>query len=127
MGDSPAYDDGVLRITRTGPPSGVSIAGEIDESTYSALVATLDELIRGQHEVHVDLGDVVYCDLAGLRAIVRLAGAAGQGGAAAEGGAGRRVVLHQVPAQLRAVLEIIGWDSVPGLFLDSHGASPAGY
>ncbi len=121
MGDSPAYDDGVLRITRTGPPPGVSVAGEIDESTYAALVATLDELTRGQHEVHVDLGDVVYCDLAGLRAIVRLAGPAGQG----EGG--RRVVLHQVPAQLRAVLEIIGWDSVPGLFLDQQGASPAGY
>ncbi len=121
MGDSPAYDDGVLRITRTGPPSGVAIAGEIDESTYSALVATLDELTRGQHEVHVDLGDVVYCDLAGLRAIVRLAGPAG------EGQAGRRVVLHQVPAQLRSVLEIIGWDSVPGLSLDQQGASPAGY
>jgi ABC-type transporter Mla MlaB component len=121
MGDGPAYDDGVLRITRTGPPSGLAIAGEIDESTYPALVTTLGELTRGQHEVHVHLGDVVYCDLAGLRAIVRLAGPAGQGDAS------RRVVLHQVPAQLRAVLEIIGWDSVPGLSLDQQGASPAGH
>ena len=121
MGSSPAYDDGVLRITRTGPPSGLAIAGEIDESTYSPLVATLDELTRGQHEVHVDLAGVVYCDLAGLRAIVRLAGPSGAGQP------GRRMVLHQVPPQLRAVLEIIGWDSVPGLTLDQQGASPAGH
>ena len=121
MGDSPAYDDGVLRITRTGPPPGLALAGEIDESTYSPLVATLDELTRGQQEVHVDLADVAYCDLAGLRAIVRLAGPAGEGGTA------RRVVLHHVPAQLRAVLEIIGWDSVPGLSLGRQGASPAGH
>ncbi len=121
MGGRPAYDDGALRITRTGPPFGLAIAGEIDESTYSPLVATLDELTRGQPEVHLDLADVVYCDLAGLRAIVRLAGPAG------EGRPGRRVVLHQVPVQLRAVLEIIGWDSVPGLILDQQGAAPAGY
>ena len=108
MGDSRAYDDGVLRITRTGPPSGVSIAGEIDESTYSALVVTLDELTRGQHEVHVDLGDVVYCDLAGLRAIVRLA--IGDGADRP-----RQVVLHNLPRHIRAVLAITGWDALPGL------------
>jgi len=122
MGSGPAaYDDGGLRITRTGIPPGLALAGEIDESTYSRLVTTLDELTRGRREVHLDLAGIVYCDLAGLRAIVRLA-SPGTGD-----GSARRLVLHNVPAQLQAVLEIIGWDSVPGLSLDQQGASPAGY
>lgn len=122
MGSGPAaYDDGVLRITRTGTPPGLALAGEIDESTYSPLVANLDELTQGRQEVHLDLAGIVYCDLAGLRAIVRLADPR-DGHLAA-----RRVVLHNVPAQLQAVLEVIGWDSVPGLTLDRQGAWPAGY
>ncbi len=109
METSAGHDEGVLRITRTGTPSRLAITGEIDESTYPSLVQSLDELTQGVPEVHLDLAGVVYCDLAGLRAMVRLAGS-GPGGSP-----GRRVVLHQVPEQLRAVLEIIGWDSVPGL------------
>ena len=60
----------------------------------------------------------VYCDLAGLRAIVRLASPGG-------GSTGRPVVLHKMPEQLRAVLEIIGWDAIPGLTVAEPGASPA--
>ena len=109
MDTSPGYDEGVLRITRTGTPPRLAVTGEIDESTYSSLVRTLEELTRGAPEVHLDLAGVVYCDLAGLRAIVRLAGPG------PDGSPDRRVVLHRVPEQLRSVLEIIGWDSVPGL------------
>jgi ABC-type transporter Mla MlaB component len=108
------YDDGVLRITRTGTPPGLAIAGEIDESTYAALVTALAEASQGHGPVHIDLSGVVYCDLAGLRAIVRLAGQQ-------DGGAGRPVRLHHVPHQLRAVLEIIGWDTIPGVALDEPG------
>jgi ABC-type transporter Mla MlaB component len=112
-GDSVA-GDGVLRITRTADPPGLAIAGEIDESTYPVLLAVLRELPGAPPEVHLDLADVSYCDLAGLRAIVRLAS---PGGASP----GRPVVLHKVPEQLRAVLEIIGWDAVPGLSLAEPG------
>ena len=107
-------DDGVLRITCTADPPGLAIAGEIDESTYPALLAALQELPDTPPEVHLDLADVSYCDLAGLRAIVRLASPAGAG-------PGRPVVLHKVPEQLRAVLEIIGWDAVPGLTVAEPG------
>ena len=34
---------------------------------------------------------------------------------------GRLVQLHDVPPQLRAVLEIIGWDSIPGLAVTGPG------
>jgi ABC-type transporter Mla MlaB component len=107
-------DDGVLRITRTVDPPGLALAGEIDESTYPALLAALRGLPDTPPEVHLDLADVSYCDLAGLRAIVRLASPGGPG-------TGRPVVLHKVPEQLRAVLGIIGWDAVPGLTVAEPG------
>ena len=121
-GDCALYDDGVLRVTATDDPPGLAIAGEIDESTYPGLVSALDKLMNGPAEIHVSLTQVSYCDLAGLRAIVRMTGADGSGpGGGAEGsgnGGSRRVVLHGVSRPLKAVLQIVGWDSIPGLALD---------
>jgi len=105
----PVYDDGVLRMTLAGSPPVLVIDGEIDEDTYPALVQKLGELM-GPAEIHLNLAGVQYCDLAGLRAMVLLAGAS-------PGGRGRRVVLHEVPPHLQAVLGIVGWDSTPGLVL----------
>jgi ABC-type transporter Mla MlaB component len=112
------YDDGVLRITRAGNPPLLAIAGDIDEATYGGLVGTLGKFKDGRGEIHVDLAGVEYCDLAGLRAIVRLA--AGDG----RGHDGRRVVLHTVPPQLKTLLRILGWDSTTGLAMDDPAASP---
>jgi len=92
-------------------PPGLAIAGEIDEGTYPALVATLNERADGAGEIHFDLGGVQYCDLAGLRAILLLAGSGSDRGA-------RRLVLHDVPQQLRTVLRIVGWDATPGLVIE---------
>ena len=105
----PAYDNGVLRITAA--PSGLAITGEIDEATYPALVTSLNELAEGHEVVQLDLSGVSYCDLAGLRAIVRLA---------VDDGAGpvRRVLLRNVPQYIRGVLAITGWDALPGLALE---------
>lgn len=107
-------DDGVLRITRTAEPPGLALAGEIDESTYPALLAALRQLPDTPPDVHLDLAEVSYCDLAGLRAIVRLASPGGAG-------TGRPVVLHKAPEQLRAVLEIVGWAAIPGLTVAERG------
>jgi ABC-type transporter Mla MlaB component len=108
--EPPVYDDGVLRITRipgpgpgASPVSGYALAGEIDESTVCGLATKLAELAANLDEVHLDLGALAYSDLAGLRMIVQLAAER------------RRVVLHQVPPHLRAVLAIVGWDTAPGL------------
>ena len=38
-----AYDDGVLRVTRTSP-AALAIAGEIDEATRGGLVAALQKI-----------------------------------------------------------------------------------
>jgi anti-anti-sigma regulatory factor len=98
-----SYDDGVLRISRTGAARLV-LAGEIDEETYPALVSRLREVAAGAAEVHLDLSAVRYCDLAGLRAMIRLTDAGR-----------RRVVLHGMPPHLDAVLSVLGWDGTPGL------------
>ncbi len=98
-----SYDDGVLRIFRTGPGCLV-FAGEIDEETYPALVSHLREVAAGAAEVHLDLSAVRYCDLAGLRAMIRVTDAGR-----------RRVVLHRMPPHLDAVLCVLGWDRSQGL------------
>jgi anti-anti-sigma factor len=106
LGDEPPlYDDGALRITQMpGPGSGYALAGEIDEAAFPALARRLDEIAADLDEVHLNLAALDYTDLAGLRVIVGLADT------------GRRcVVLHQVPPHLRAILNIVGWDTAPGM------------
>ena len=107
------HDDGILRITR-GPGPGLTLAGEIDEDTYPALEAVLAGFAAGAADLDLDLAGVAYCDLAGLRAMVRLAGA--------RAGGGRRVILRNLPPGLRTVLEVVGWDSTPGVVIDPPGA-----
>jgi anti-anti-sigma factor len=109
------YNDGVLRISRAGIPPVLVLAGEVDESTYPALAGTLKELADGQgangrSETHINLAGLTYCDLTGLRAIIGLAAGPGHGGT--------RLVLHEVPAHLRTVLQVVGWDTTPGLSYD---------
>jgi anti-anti-sigma regulatory factor len=109
--DHAVFDDGVLRITCTDSPHVLVLAGEIDESNYQGLVEVLAQITDEPGDLHFDLAGVDYCDLAGLRAIVRLTGS----GSDPAGGHSRRVVLHAVPPQLKTVLGILGWDSAVGL------------
>ncbi len=104
--------DDVLRIIRTGHVQGLIIAGEIDESTYPALLQSLATLTR-RGDVHIDLGGVEFCDLAGLRAIMGVT----------ESASGERpvrhLVLHAMPPRLRRILEILGWDEMPAITFDA--------
>lgn len=118
-GDSAMYDDGILQIRRTGSPPVLVLAGEIDESAYPGLVGALAEFTdEGHCDIHLDLAGVEYCDLAGLRAMILLAGARDHCPD------GRRVVLHAAAPQLKTVLSILGWDSTAGLALDEQAISP---
>jgi anti-anti-sigma factor len=116
----PAYDDGVLRITSIGSPANLAIAGDIDGYTYAALLDTLRRLTDGLHEIHINLADVDYCDLAGLRAMILLAGGSGN-----HDGGGTRLVLHEVPGQVKTILQILGWDTTPGLAIEEPGQRSA--
>jgi anti-anti-sigma factor len=111
-GSGLVLDDGTLRITwRSGEPPTMVLAGEVDEASYPALVAALTGAAAHYDEIHLDLAGLDYCDLAGLRAIVRLASPD------AAGGAVKQVVLHQVPDSVRTVLHIVGWDAAARLTL----------
>jgi anti-anti-sigma regulatory factor len=111
-------DDGELRITRLGDEPWLFVAGEIDEYSYKSLIRALASVARVPGEIHIDLGDVEYCDVAGLRAFVVLAAAP------CRDHAGRRVVLHQVPPCLVNVLHVLGWDTTSGLTIAEGPASP---
>src|SRR5580704_4435424 len=104
-------DNEALRVSTSGSPPWLVIAGEIDESTDPILLAGL-AAAEGYREIRIDLGGVRYCDLAGLHRIVRLTGTSSASGPK------RRVVLHAVPSWLAEILQILGWDTIPGIALE---------
>jgi STAS domain len=123
----------ITRITRGGTLAGLVIAGDIDEYSHAVLAGALAELADVAAEIHLDLAGVDYCDLAGLRAMVRLAESGSRQDAgprpdaalrqdAPRPDAGPRVVLHAVPRQLLTALRIVGWDVVSGLIIDERKA-----
>ena len=100
--------DDVLRITRANGGLGLIIAGEIDEASYPRLLRGLAGL-NARGDVHIDLAGVSFCDLAGLRAILCAAEPE------TDGPARGHLTLHAVPDRLRRILEILGWDEMPGV------------
>jgi anti-anti-sigma factor len=96
------------------PPATLHLAGDIDESTFPELTRILaDTAAAGASRIHVDLTDVEYCDVAGLRAIISLASGRGEDRAPVD-----EIVLTHVPGPLQRVLLILGWDAAPGVILD---------
>ncbi len=111
-----AYYDGVLLVICAGSPQVVRIAGEIDESSYPGLVSTLDDLVDREGDVHINLAGLAYCDVAGLRAILQLAGTGGSH-------RGRFLFLDDIPHQLAMLPQILGWNSIPGLIMNEAASS----
>jgi anti-anti-sigma regulatory factor len=111
--------NGALRITRAG--DRLLVTGDIDEDTYPDLMVALCSIAEESGEVHVYLAGVEYCDLAGLRAIVLLT----QDSWLGQDHDGRRVVLYDVPEWLTMMLEILGWDALPGLVIAGSDPAPA--
>lgn len=106
-----------LQASFTSPPPTLSLAGEIDESTYQDLLDVLKlAAATRHHQLQVDLAGVVYCDLAGLRAIISLAPADSPGAASVD-----QLVIQHLPAQLSTVIRVLGWDMTPGLWLVDPG------
>jgi anti-anti-sigma regulatory factor len=97
-GELDITDDGQVHDT-------LVLDGDIDEETYPALIEALSHIPRDNASLHVDLSAVTFCDLAGLRAIVRLAGLTTQ------------VILHGLPRPLCTVMKILGWDQEAGLVI----------
>ena len=107
-----AAGGGALRIDHAG--NLLRLAGDMDAVTQAGLAAALDRFADQPADIHIDLAGVDFCDVACLRALVLLSHPSHQD----PGQRGRRVILHQPPAELKNLLQILGWDSTPGLVID---------
>jgi anti-anti-sigma factor len=103
----PLHDDHRLRIVPTYGPRGLRIVGAIDLTTAGALTASL-RLAAGwpERDLYLDLGELEFIDVAGVRAIVRTATGLDQD---------RRLIIERLAPGLRKVFEIVGWDRTRGL------------
>jgi anti-anti-sigma factor len=102
-----------LAASFTRPPATLRLAGVIDESTYPVLRRALAKAaMAGDGTIRVDMAGVEFCDLAGLRMIVSVAGPGGQNRAVAG-----QVVIADLSTPLTDLMHILGWDAVPGVVL----------
>lgn len=106
----PEFEDAVLRIDRTFHPAGLSLGGELDASRHAvfseALSATLAR--NNGHPVHLDLAELDFIDLGALNMLADAAVRRADHGP---------LVLDRLSPQLRSVMEVVGWDMLPGLRL----------
>lgn len=102
-----------LAVTFTRPPAALRLAGVIDESTYPVLRRALAKAtLAGDDAIRVDMAEVEFCDLAGLRMIVSVAGPSRLDRARAD-----QVVITDLSAPLTDLMYILGWDATPGVVL----------
>lgn len=110
------FGNEIFSIARRSDPAELVLAGEIDFPSIPHLTAALLDAADGSGVLHIDLADIYFCDLAALRTIIGL-------GQHSEGQQPPRwagsVVLHNVPVHVARVLQIVGWDTTPGLTIDT--------
>ncbi len=98
-----------LAATFTCPPAALSLAGVIDESTYPVLRRILAKAaMSGDDTIRLDMAQVEFCDLGGLRIITAVAGPARPV---------RQIMITHLPAHLADILHILGWDTAPGVLV----------
>lgn len=111
----PTFDNGRLRIVRTADPPGLAFYGDIDAASLDAVAESLASLGPGAGDVEIDLSGVLFCDLGGIRAIVR---------AAQDQGAGRTLRVRGMPAQLQRAMQLVEWATLPNLVLLPSAGQP---
>jgi anti-anti-sigma factor len=111
----PVYEDGLLRIFRTGRGGRLALAGDVDASNVTRLARVLSAEARrpsgpsgGTASLHLELSGLEFMDVGGCRLLVHTA-------MALFGDGERRLVLHGLAPHLRRVMRVVGWDSTPGL------------
>ena len=96
-----------LRIAFSRRPATLRLSGVIDELTHYLLTDALSRAAQNpEHDLHIDLSEVEFCDLGGVRAIMSVA---------TRPVAPRRVTLTGLPAETRTIIHILGWHAAPGV------------
>jgi anti-anti-sigma factor len=109
----PMYEDKQLVIRHTVPPNGLSFSGVVDLFNADAIARSLATELERHGDLHIDLSQVEFCDVSGIRALVSAAESANGTG---------RLVLHGLPPLLQRVMTVVGWGQLPGLELCDCGS-----
>jgi anti-anti-sigma regulatory factor len=110
------YADDLLTISGTVVPPALSLSGQVDASNAAAVGAALEAATAGEGDIHLDMHDLTFCDLAGLSEVVR---------ASRRLTGGRRLVVRGLPAHLRDALRLTGWAELPALVIVPKVAADA--
>jgi anti-sigma B factor antagonist len=105
FGADTVYVDKQLVVARTYEPVGLRFSGEIDVTNRDAVAKCLGLLPAGEREVHLEVTELIFCDISGIRAFVDAAEAPRQG----------RLLLHGLPELLQTVMRVTGWADLPNL------------
>ena len=93
-------------VTQTASPQGLRLTGEIDASNVHVIQQALAAFGGRAGSLHVDLSELLFCDVSGIRALASYAESLG---------GGRRLALHGLPAQIEKVMIAVGWAELTGL------------
>ena len=85
-----------------------------DGTSNTILFAEKYSRCNGNGNAHLDVSNLSFCDVSGIRALVD---------AANDLGDGRRLLLHGLPEQLQTVIRVTGWSDLPTLVLCACGAA----
>ena len=104
---APCEPQSPLLVAFTPHPATLRLSGIIDELTHCFLKDALCRAAQSpEHDLLIDLSEVEFCDLGGVRAIMSVA---------TRPVAPRRVTLAGLPAEIRTVIHILGWQAAPGV------------
>jgi anti-anti-sigma regulatory factor len=101
-------DTGGVRVVRLRCPSRLSLSGEVDAANAELVAGALAAGLAGRGDRHLDLSGLLFCAVAGLRAMVQAAAGLEPGG---------RVLVHGMPVHLQRAMHLVGWAGLPTLVL----------
>jgi STAS domain len=105
FGADTVFADKQLVVARTLDPVGLCFSGEIDVTNRDAVARCVGLFPAGEGDVHLDVTELIFCDISGIRAFVEAAEAPRQG----------RLLLHGLPELLQTVMRVTGWADLPNL------------
>lgn len=102
----PAFNDGVLKITRTFWPQGLRVEGDLDGARHSVFANTLATVMKSPGRIHLDFARLRFIDLGALKLLADHA----------MDRPGRdALVLENLPAEIENIIEMVGWHRLPGI------------
>ena len=105
FGADTVFADKQLVVARTLDPVGLCFSGEIDITNRDAVARCVGLFPASDDDVHLDVTELIFCDISGIRAFVEAAEAPRQG----------RLLLHGLPELLQTVMRVTGWADLPNL------------